>query len=366
MKYLRRGSGYYIDVGAAQLVANGEVKLVRGQVKELTVDAVVLQDVTTLPADLVVYATGYGSMNGWAADPISQEVADRVGKVWGLGSATTKDPGPWEGEQRNMWKPTQQESLWFHGGNLHQSHHYSLYLARSSRRASKASRLPSMDSRRSTTCPDTAPHCAPRSPRGRRQTPHGEDLLATTEGALDVVEGGRGQAHTPGPEDHRGVQPHPAGERLAPQVHGQVDVGEHPLAGVLPHGNPVRGVDDAEEGGGRAHVDAFDERGVGAEPDLPASSLVARADPPVQRGAEAAAPRGRAVPHHQGVRRRKGVRVATAHVAAVLRGQSPRAGPHDRTRTATRVASTSSMVRPGRTVRTVISLRSVGIIPRIS
>jgi putative flavoprotein involved in K+ transport len=129
MKYLRRGSGYYIDVGAADLVANGEIKLAHGQVVELTEDAVVLQDGTTLPADLVVYATGYGSMNGWAADLISQEVADRVGKVWGLGSDTTKDPGPWEGEERNMWKPTRQEALWFHGGNLHQSRHYSLFLA---------------------------------------------------------------------------------------------------------------------------------------------------------------------------------------------------------------------------------------------
>lgn len=129
MKYLRRGSGYYIDVGAADLVANGDVHLVQGQVDHLTEDAVVLEDGTELPADLVVYATGYGSMNGWAADLISQEVADRVGKVWGLGSSTTKDPGPWEGEQRNMWKPTQQEALWFHGGNLHQSRHYSLYLA---------------------------------------------------------------------------------------------------------------------------------------------------------------------------------------------------------------------------------------------
>ena len=82
-----------------------------------------------LPADLVVYATGYGSMNGWAADLMGQEAADRLGKCWGLGSETTKDPGPWEGEQRNMWKPTQQENLWFHGGNLHQSRHYSLYLA---------------------------------------------------------------------------------------------------------------------------------------------------------------------------------------------------------------------------------------------
>lgn len=129
MKYLRRGSGYYIDVGAAELVADGAIALAHGQVRELTQDSVILDDGTELPADLVVYATGYGSMNGWAADLIGQEVADAVGKCWGFGSGTTKDPGPWEGELRNMWKPTQQQGLWFHGGNLHQSRHYSLYLA---------------------------------------------------------------------------------------------------------------------------------------------------------------------------------------------------------------------------------------------
>ena len=129
MKYLRRASGYYIDVGASELVANGDIKLQSGQVDHLTEDAVVMADGTELPADLVVYATGYGSMTGFVADLISPEVADKVGKVWGLGSNTAKDPGPWEGEQRNMWKPTQQEGLWFHGGNLHQSRHYSLYLA---------------------------------------------------------------------------------------------------------------------------------------------------------------------------------------------------------------------------------------------
>jgi putative flavoprotein involved in K+ transport len=129
MKYLRRGSGYYIDVGACDLVAEGKIKLAHGQVSHLTEDGVVLADGTELPADLVVYATGYGSMNGWAADLMGQDIADKVGKVWGLGSGTAKDPGPWEGEQRNMWKPTQQDNLWFHGGNLHQSRHYSLYLA---------------------------------------------------------------------------------------------------------------------------------------------------------------------------------------------------------------------------------------------
>lgn len=129
LKYLRRGSGYYIDVGASDLVANGSIKHRTGQVVRLSKTGVVLEDGTELPADLVVFATGYGSMNGWAARLISQEVADKVGKVWGLGSDTAKDPGPWEGELRNMWKPTQQEALWFHGGNLHQSRHYSQFLA---------------------------------------------------------------------------------------------------------------------------------------------------------------------------------------------------------------------------------------------
>jgi putative flavoprotein involved in K+ transport len=130
MKYLRRGSGYYIDVGAAELIANGSIKLKSGvDVVAVQEHSVLFSDGTELPADLIVYATGYGSMNGWAAKLISQEVADKVGKCWGLGSDTTKDPGPWEGELRNMWKPTQVEALWFHGGNLHQSRHYSRYLA---------------------------------------------------------------------------------------------------------------------------------------------------------------------------------------------------------------------------------------------
>jgi putative flavoprotein involved in K+ transport len=130
MKYLRRGSGYYIDVGASELIADGSIKLHSGvTIKQIREDAAVLTDGTVLPADLIVYATGYGSMNGWAARLISKEVADKVGKCWGLGSGTTKDPGPWEGELRNMWKPTQQPALWFHGGNLHQSRHYSQFLS---------------------------------------------------------------------------------------------------------------------------------------------------------------------------------------------------------------------------------------------
>jgi len=130
MLFLRRGSGYYIDVGASEMIADGTIKIRNdaaiAAIKEHTV---LLDDGSEIPADLIVYATGYGSMTGWAEKLISKQVADAIGPCWGLGSDTRQDLGPWEGELRNMWKPTAQEGLWFQAGNLAQSRHYSRYLA---------------------------------------------------------------------------------------------------------------------------------------------------------------------------------------------------------------------------------------------
>ena len=130
MKYLRRGSGYYIDVGASELVTDGTIKLKSGS------------DVAGTHRELRDPEGRNGAsrrscrlrhrlwLDEWLGSrPDLKDVADKVGKCWGLGSDTAKDPGPWEGEQRNMWKPTQQEGLWFHGGNLHQSRHYSQFLS---------------------------------------------------------------------------------------------------------------------------------------------------------------------------------------------------------------------------------------------
>ncbi len=129
-KYMRRASGYYIDVGASDLIAAGEIAVRSGVgIKEIRAASVVLTSGEELPADVIAYATGYGPMNGWAEMLISKEVADKIGQCWGLGSDTAMDPGPWEGELRNMWKPTAQEGLWFHGGNLAQSRFHSLHLA---------------------------------------------------------------------------------------------------------------------------------------------------------------------------------------------------------------------------------------------
>ncbi len=88
-----------------------------------------MADGERLPADLIVYATGYRPMGEWAAQLISPEVEACIGPCWGLGSGMTGDPGPWEGELRNMWKPTRQPNLWFQGGNLAQSRFHSLHLA---------------------------------------------------------------------------------------------------------------------------------------------------------------------------------------------------------------------------------------------
>lgn len=130
MKALRTGSGYYIDVGCSELIASGEVKVRSGvEIAQFTETAAVLTDGSEIAADVVVYATGYLPMNEWLAKLISREVADRVGPNWGYGSDTRGDPGPWEGELRNMWKPLKQEALWFHGGNLHLSRFHSLHVA---------------------------------------------------------------------------------------------------------------------------------------------------------------------------------------------------------------------------------------------
>ena len=130
MKALRTGSGYYLDVGASELIATAEVKL-RRRVEPVAFKerSIVLSDGGELPADLVVAATGYLPMNEWVAQIISREAANLVGPNWGYGSDTPGDPGPWEGELRNMWKPLKHDAMWFHGGNLHLSRHYSLYVA---------------------------------------------------------------------------------------------------------------------------------------------------------------------------------------------------------------------------------------------
>ncbi|WP_292456945.1 NAD(P)/FAD-dependent oxidoreductase [Mesorhizobium sp.] len=130
MKAYRTGSGYYIDVGASDLIIDGKIGIRSGvAIKSLTPSGFLFEDGSELAADAIIACTGYQSMNETVASIVSREVADKVGPCWGLGSGVKGDPGPWQGELRNMWKPTAQEALWFHGGNLALSRFYSKYVA---------------------------------------------------------------------------------------------------------------------------------------------------------------------------------------------------------------------------------------------
>lgn len=130
MMFIRRFCGFYFDIGASQHIINGNIKLQSGEtISEIKPRSVLLSSGAELECDLIVCATGYENMSRWVSKLISPEVAEAVGPCWGLGSGTRGDPGPYEGELRNMWKPTAQPGLWFQGGNIGLSRFYSLPLA---------------------------------------------------------------------------------------------------------------------------------------------------------------------------------------------------------------------------------------------
>ncbi|MCR8722715.1 flavin-containing monooxygenase [Frigidibacter sp. ROC022] len=130
MRALRTASGYYIDVGASTLIANGDIPIISNdEIECLTPSGVRFASGREVQADVIVACTGYQSMNEAVAGLVDRETADRLGPCWGLGSGVRGDPGPWLGELRNMWGPTAHPALWFHGGNLALSRFYSKFVA---------------------------------------------------------------------------------------------------------------------------------------------------------------------------------------------------------------------------------------------
>ena len=74
----------------------------------------------TLPADLVVLATGFKGQDYLVRKLFGDDVAERVGPIWGFDPARQ--------ELRNMWVRTGQPGLWFIAGSFAQCRIYSKYL----------------------------------------------------------------------------------------------------------------------------------------------------------------------------------------------------------------------------------------------
>ncbi len=121
MKYFRRGGGYNLDAGSSALMIKGELGLLQYErIERFTAEGALLIDGTTVPADLIVLATGYFPQQELVRRTLGPEMADRIGPVWGIGD---------DGELRNMFKRTPQQGVWFIAGGLPQTRINSKYLA---------------------------------------------------------------------------------------------------------------------------------------------------------------------------------------------------------------------------------------------
>ena len=121
MMYLRRGGGYYFNVGCSDLIVSGQIKLLQfSDIETFEPEGARLRDGRVLPAELLVLATGYKNQQDSVRAYLGDAIADKVGPVWGF------DAG---GELRNMWRRTAQPGLWFTAGSLAQCRIFSRYLA---------------------------------------------------------------------------------------------------------------------------------------------------------------------------------------------------------------------------------------------
>ncbi|MBS0243658.1 MAG: NAD(P)/FAD-dependent oxidoreductase, partial [Proteobacteria bacterium] len=121
MKYRRRGGGYNLDAGAAALMIKGEIGLLRYErIERFSPDGARLKDGSTVPADLIVLATGYYPQAEIVKRGLGEALAKKIGPVWGEDA---------DGELANMYKRTPQQGAWFIAGSLAQCRIYSRYLA---------------------------------------------------------------------------------------------------------------------------------------------------------------------------------------------------------------------------------------------
>jgi putative flavoprotein involved in K+ transport len=121
MKYFRRGGGYNLDAGSSALMIKGEIGLLQfDRIERFTADGARLQDGSTVPADVLVLATGYFPQVELVRRALGEGMVERIGPVWGIGE---------DGELGNMYKRTPQQGLWFIAGGLSQCRINSKYLA---------------------------------------------------------------------------------------------------------------------------------------------------------------------------------------------------------------------------------------------
>jgi putative flavoprotein involved in K+ transport len=110
MKFARYAGGYYLNVGASDVIADRGISLLPyDDFESFTPAGLRRTDGSEVPLDLVVMATGYENLVSEVRALFGDGVAERIGPVGGLGH---------DGERLNFCKPTAQEHLWFIYGGI--------------------------------------------------------------------------------------------------------------------------------------------------------------------------------------------------------------------------------------------------------
>jgi putative flavoprotein involved in K+ transport len=121
LKLLRYQAGYYLNIGASDLLIESKIKLKAGvDIVALKPKQVIFSDGTSLAVDVIVLATGYKPLQEWVRAMFGDEVAQRVGPIWGIGE---------DGELRAMYARTGQEGFYVVGGGLPGARAYSHFTA---------------------------------------------------------------------------------------------------------------------------------------------------------------------------------------------------------------------------------------------
>jgi hypothetical protein len=90
------------------------------QIDQFTDHGMVMKDGHKIDADIVIMATGYKPQEYLVSKLFGDEIAARIGPIWGFGDGM---------ELRNMYCQTGQPGLWFIAGSFAQCRIYSKYLA---------------------------------------------------------------------------------------------------------------------------------------------------------------------------------------------------------------------------------------------
>lgn len=121
-KYLTRGGGYYFNVGASDLIADGKIKVIQfSDIEKFVSTGIEMKSGEKFNIDLMVTATGYKGQEYVVEELFGKSVVDKIGPIWGFDDERQ--------ELRNMWMQTKQPGLWFHAGSLAQCRIFSKFLA---------------------------------------------------------------------------------------------------------------------------------------------------------------------------------------------------------------------------------------------